>query len=212
VQELTADQQAMVEANLGLAGWAVNRYASHLPQTGSTYTQEDAYQDAIFGLVTAVRKYNPDLGFTFSTYAHAWLRQAIQRGRGTAEGSGWRRAQANGHLPPLTLSLDYYEAKVDELGHTHWAPLLVDQEASDAFLVVDSDAATVTICEHAVRVCSDDIDRDLVDTITSDATGVALSGLLQQVADRHGLSREACRRRWKRIARDLRSMVGDDPR
>jgi len=39
----------------------------------------DLVQEGNIGLMTAVQKYNPDLGFRFSTYATHWIRQAITR-------------------------------------------------------------------------------------------------------------------------------------
>lgn len=40
----------------------------------------DLIQDGNLGLMRAVEKYDPDLGFKFSTYATSWIRQGIQRG------------------------------------------------------------------------------------------------------------------------------------
>lgn len=40
---------------------------------------EDADQIAIIGLLQAVKKFRPELGYQFSTYSYHWIRQACQR-------------------------------------------------------------------------------------------------------------------------------------
>ena len=40
---------------------------------------EDLYQEGCYGLVLASRSYNPDLGYTFSTYAYPMIIGTIQK-------------------------------------------------------------------------------------------------------------------------------------
>lgn len=57
--------------------------AVHLAQQFG-YRQEellDVIQHAAIGLMTAVEKYDPERGYTFSTYARWWIKATIQRGR-----------------------------------------------------------------------------------------------------------------------------------
>jgi len=43
----------------------------------TTLTNSDLVQEGIFGLITAIEKFNPNLGAKFSTYASWWIKQAM---------------------------------------------------------------------------------------------------------------------------------------
>ena len=43
----------------------------------TSLTKSDLIQEGIFGLVKALEKFNPSLGFKFSTYASWWIKQAM---------------------------------------------------------------------------------------------------------------------------------------
>lgn len=70
--EQCRDQMASANYRLVWA-WAV-KYAA---MTG--LERLDLFQDGVIGLLRAVDKYDPEIGFRFSTYAVYWIRQAIQR-------------------------------------------------------------------------------------------------------------------------------------
>ena len=68
---------------------ARNKLVSHnlrlvIPVAKRFVSQEISLPELVLagneGLMTAVRKFNPDLGYKFSTYATWWIRQALQRG------------------------------------------------------------------------------------------------------------------------------------
>lgn len=66
----------LIETNLRLArsvagGWARSACAS--------IDDDDMFQEACLGLIRAAEKFDPKLGYKFSTYATWWLRQAVTR-------------------------------------------------------------------------------------------------------------------------------------
>lgn len=62
----------VIEINMKL----IEKIASKSIQT-TTLTKSDLIQEGIFGLLTALEKFNPSLGFKFSTYASWWIKQAM---------------------------------------------------------------------------------------------------------------------------------------
>ncbi|GEM_PF-1605048 len=63
----------MITSNLGLVGSIASHYA------GRGLDEEDLFQEGIFGLHRAAEKFDPDMGYKFSTYATWWVRQSITR-------------------------------------------------------------------------------------------------------------------------------------
>ena len=74
VEEGRAAAEQFVTANLGLVVAFARRYQA----TGVPL--DDLIQEGTIGLLRAVELYDWRRGFTFSTYAAWWIRQAIQRG------------------------------------------------------------------------------------------------------------------------------------
>lgn len=69
-------KRSMISANLRLVVSIAKRYK----YTGMSMT--DLIQEGTLGLVKASEKFNPELGFKFSTYATWWIKQSIMTGIG----------------------------------------------------------------------------------------------------------------------------------
>ena len=75
---------ALIEANLRLvitvARQATKKGRPPASPGGSTAVQfQDACQQGVIGLTRATEKFNPDLGFRFSTYATWWIQKEVRR-------------------------------------------------------------------------------------------------------------------------------------
>jgi RNA polymerase primary sigma factor len=72
-RRLDGAREALTVANLRLVVHVAKRYS------GSGVALLDLIQEGNLGLVRAVEKFRYELGNKFSTYAHYWIRQAIER-------------------------------------------------------------------------------------------------------------------------------------
>jgi RNA polymerase nonessential primary-like sigma factor len=68
-----AARQRMIESNLRLVVNIARRYANR----GLPFL--DVIEEGNLGLIHAVKKFDPERGFRFSTYATWWIRQSIER-------------------------------------------------------------------------------------------------------------------------------------
>lgn len=66
-------EQELVLANLGLSASIAKRFV------GRGVDLEELVQEGYMGLMKAASKFNPDLGYRFSTYAVHWVRQAVSK-------------------------------------------------------------------------------------------------------------------------------------
>ncbi len=71
--ELKSTRDQMIMANLRLVPFIARKYLEH----GLTMT--DLVQEGNIGLMKAVDRFDPSLGYKFSTYAYWWVKQSIER-------------------------------------------------------------------------------------------------------------------------------------
>lgn len=91
---LTDAQRKLVEDNVKLVHWFLNRYTRVLP---SEY--DDVFQTCCLGLMEAARRYDPGIG-KFSTYATIAIKNTYRKMR--------RHEKTKGRQPTIPpLSLDY---------------------------------------------------------------------------------------------------------
>lgn len=128
---LTAEQAAVVEANLGLVGHVIGRMGIY----GDSH--DDAYQDGVLGLMRAAQKYDPAKA-RFSTYACIWIRQAIGRGHEMAEGRSYRYAREHGLEWSAPLSLDAVLGDGDDYSLADFLAVPVDEHDQEQHDVVAS--------------------------------------------------------------------------
>ena len=74
----TRARQRLVQGNARLAVNIAKGMSRRIQYSGGLGV-EDLIQEAMIGLDTAARKYDPERGFAFSTYATWWCRQATAR-------------------------------------------------------------------------------------------------------------------------------------
>ncbi len=65
----------IIRHNMKLIYSVANKYRRIL--RGGTLTMDDLIQIGTFGIIEAIKKFNPDYSVKFSTYAFWWIRQAI---------------------------------------------------------------------------------------------------------------------------------------
>ncbi|MDN5726057.1 MAG: sigma-70 family RNA polymerase sigma factor [Propionibacteriales bacterium] len=65
-------RQRFVEANLGLVGMIVRRYAARSP-----LPEDDLFQEGVIGLAEAVERFDHCRGVRFATYAISWIRARV---------------------------------------------------------------------------------------------------------------------------------------
>ncbi len=74
LQRLTPEQEAIVERNIALVHHIVSRMTENFP---SADHRDDLVQAGLVGLIEATQRFDPDLGFSFSTFAGRRIEGAV---------------------------------------------------------------------------------------------------------------------------------------
>ncbi|MGH1502202.1 MAG: sigma-70 family RNA polymerase sigma factor [Acidimicrobiales bacterium] len=74
MEQLTTEERATVEANVPLVRHIVRRLSGRFP---SSYCEDDLIQTGMMGLIEATRRYDPDRGIAFSTFAGRRIEGAV---------------------------------------------------------------------------------------------------------------------------------------
>ena len=69
-------KERMIKANLRLV---INVSRKYMPRQMGQLESGDLIQEGCIGLTRAVERFDPELGYKFSTYAYWWILQAISR-------------------------------------------------------------------------------------------------------------------------------------
>jgi RNA polymerase sigma factor (sigma-70 family) len=184
---LDDEQRSMVQANVPLVWHVVLRI---LRLDGDT--AEEAAAAGMLGLIRAVQKFDPELGYTFSTYATSWIRQAVSVNHATLAGASYRRAKRRGEPWQEPLSLDQVYGDPDD-GITLADNLTADDDP--AITAIDQ-PEPVLLNPTILAACTDDLDRRLV---TALADGRTIADLARDT----GRSHQGLTLRLKRIRRRL---------
>lgn len=193
VDRLTDEQRAMVEANLALVPWVVDRWYP----AKVAGDRDERIADGFEGLIRAVQRFDPLRGFTFATYAPHWIRHAVQWGIGLREGINYRRAHGlmGGHAK------GHYEAPIS-LDHGH-APdgdgALVDRLASgeDVAEAAVALAAGDSLARLLHAACKDALDHRVAEALLA---GVGPT----EIADDLGATFDVVRNKRQRLMSRMR--------
>lgn len=186
----TPEHWATVQANTGLVWRKVNMLRLAEDQ------RDDAYQDGLFGLLRAAQKFDASKGFAFSTYADVWIAQAIMRGRERFEGCNFRRETRNtstrNWTPPASIDEDIASGGDQHLTLQDVLPAACDTEHEGVLSAMVSQAV-----ETMLGACQDVVDLEVVASMVEGE----VRGVLTDIGQRHGMTREGVRRRRVRLQR-----------
>ena len=100
-------RQKFVNCNLRLVIGIARKYSGSC----NTLDLMDLIQEGNKGLIRAVEKFDPKLGYAMSTYSYWWIRQAIQRGIHSSESAIKIPCNVRESLSKIRKSIEQFEKK-----------------------------------------------------------------------------------------------------
>ena len=182
----------IVTHNLGLVHRLVNKF----PLRNSSCSYDDLYQEGIAGLIHAIEKYDPSMGYRLSTYAYNWINAYIRR---YYQNNG-RTVRVPVHLSDKQMKLNkQIEALTAELGRTPRIDEIKEMN-TDTETIISSMVGCVSLnsligegCELESLISDDSNDEDFENQVDADILLLKLKPLVsdrdfQILIHRYGLN------------------------
>jgi RNA polymerase sigma factor (sigma-70 family) len=157
-KELYKKVEKMVVANVRLVVKAAIEYSKK--KQNDVLELSDLVQEGTLGLIEAAKKFDPDKGFRFSTYAYWWIKQTITRAIYTK-------------TDQIRLPFHIYEgigkiAKTDEILNPHLLAKKLPYSPDQVQRILDAMRSRKILSLNApIKISGKQIDKDLEDLLTN---------------------------------------------